>query len=75
MSSILPSQIKNKIKREEVHAKQRQEKNRRKLELRLQRRKEEAEDPSKKEVCLSTLYTKCHFNLNFDLGTSSKERP
>ena len=50
-SSILPSQIKNKIKREEVHAKQRQEKSRQKMELRLQRRKEEAEDPSKKEVC------------------------
>ncbi|CAB4433068.1 unnamed protein product [Rhizophagus irregularis] len=53
MNSILPSQIKNKIKREEVHARQRQEKNRRKLELRLQRRKEEAEDPSKKEERLA----------------------
>jgi len=56
MKSILSSRIKNKIKREEVHAKQRQEKNRRKMELRLQRRKEEAEDPSKKEVINMTFH-------------------
>ncbi|CAI2185013.1 9698_t:CDS:2 [Funneliformis geosporum] len=51
--SILPSQIKNKIKREEIHAKTNQDKSRRKMELRLQRRKEEAEDPSKKEERLA----------------------
>ncbi|CAG8728575.1 8288_t:CDS:2, partial [Cetraspora pellucida] len=45
--------IKNKIKREEIHARRRQEKNRRKTETRLKRRKEEAKNPEKKADRLS----------------------
>ncbi|CAG8538523.1 18743_t:CDS:2 [Racocetra fulgida] len=41
MDVLRPSLIKNKIKREEIHARRRQEKNRRKMEMRLKRRKEE----------------------------------
>ncbi|CAG8452957.1 18717_t:CDS:2 [Acaulospora morrowiae] len=53
MSTTLPSQIKNKIKREEIYAKQKQEKSRHKIEQRVKRRKEEAEDPEKKKERLS----------------------
>jgi len=50
MPIIKPSQIKNKIKREGVYAKQKQENSRRKLRERIKRRKEEAEDPEAKKV-------------------------
>ncbi|CAG8436722.1 6387_t:CDS:2 [Ambispora gerdemannii] len=53
MSAILPSQIKNKIKRDEVYNRQLQEKNRQKLALKLRRQKEEAKDPEKKKERLA----------------------
>ncbi|CAG8547739.1 7208_t:CDS:2 [Paraglomus brasilianum] len=52
MPIIKPSQIKNKIKREGVYAKQKQENSRRKLRERIKRRKEEAEDPEAKKARL-----------------------
>ncbi|KAF0492545.1 Brix-domain-containing protein [Gigaspora margarita] len=53
MSTIVSSQIKNKIKREEFHVQRKQEKNRLKKEIRLKRRKEEAQNPEKKAERLS----------------------
>ncbi|RHZ63316.1 hypothetical protein Glove_330g29 [Diversispora epigaea] len=53
MYKVVPSQIKNKIKREEIHAKQKQLKSRKKIEERLRRQKEEAEDPEKKKERLA----------------------
>ncbi|KAG9304286.1 hypothetical protein G9A89_019848 [Geosiphon pyriformis] len=53
MASKIPSQIKNKIKREEVHNRQQQEKIRRKLALRKQRRNDEAQHPEKKKERLA----------------------
>ncbi|CAG8553042.1 5352_t:CDS:2, partial [Scutellospora calospora] len=53
MDTIVSSQIKNKIKREEIHARRKQEKNRRKMETRLRRRKEEVGNPEKKAERLS----------------------
>ncbi|CAG8586731.1 19335_t:CDS:2 [Dentiscutata erythropus] len=52
MSAIVPSQVKNKIKREEIHARRKQEKNRLKMEMRLKRQKEEAQSPEKKAACI-----------------------
>jgi ribosome production factor 1 len=46
---VIPSQIKNKVKREEVFNKQRQTKNQIKLKKRLKQKKEEAANPELKE--------------------------
>ena len=47
---IQPSLIKNKLKRQEVAAKQKKAVNQRKLKNRLARAKEEASDPAAKKV-------------------------
>jgi ribosome production factor 1 len=45
-----PSQVKNKIKREDEHRKAKRSKRRDKLDRRLARAKEEADDPAAKQV-------------------------
>ena len=50
---IQSSLIKNKIKRQEVASKQKKEKGKQKLQKRLARAKQEANDPAAKKVCKS----------------------
>ena len=47
---IQPSLIKNKVKRQDVAAKQKKAKNQQKLQKRLARAKEESSDPAAKKV-------------------------
>lgn len=55
-SRLQPSQVKNKIKREELLKKARKEKRQHKLQKRLSRAKEEAHDPLVKKVSLFLFY-------------------
>lgn len=54
---VQPSLIKNKVKRQEVAAKQKKAKNQQKLQKRLARAKEEANDPAAKKVCTIVPHT------------------
>jgi len=57
-SRFEPSEIRNKIKREEVSKKIKKSKNQQKLQKRLAQAKREANDPAVKKVRLQRLRTK-----------------
>jgi len=54
---VVPSQIRNKIKREDVHRKQKREKKQGKLKRRLAQAESEQHDPAAKKVWAKLMYS------------------
>jgi hypothetical protein len=73
-SRFEPSAIKNKVKREDIAAKNKRAKNQQKLQKRLAQAKLEANDPTAKKVC-SASFINTSFGLRFGTETSSGECP